>query len=53
MTGESLFKLQLNQVVTSVAQADYRGRGTNDLIICTRNGDGKCLWLDLNNCISE
>lgn len=42
MTGESLFKLQLNQMVISVSQADYRGRGANDLIICTKNGDGKC-----------
>lgn len=41
VTGESLFKLQLNQMVTSVTQADYRGRGANDLIICTKNGDGK------------
>lgn len=36
-------------MVTSVTQADYRGRGSNDLIICTKNGDGKCLCLDLNN----
>ncbi|XP_031619932.1 Bardet-Biedl syndrome 2 protein homolog [Contarinia nasturtii] len=40
-TGESLFKLSLNQMVISVMQADYRGRGVNDLIICTRNGDVK------------
>lgn len=39
-TGESLFKLSLNQMVISVTQADYRGRGTNDLVICTRNGEG-------------
>lgn len=25
----------------SVMQADYRGRGANDLVICTRNGDVK------------
>lgn len=40
-TGESLFKLSLSQMVISVMQADYRGRGVNDLIICTRNGDVK------------
>lgn len=40
-TGESLFKLTLNQMVTSVMQADYRGRGVNDLVISTRNGDVK------------
>lgn len=28
-------------MVISVMQADYRGRGVNDLIICTRNGDVK------------
>lgn len=40
-TGESLFKLSLSQMVISVMQADYRGRGVNDLVICTRNGDVK------------
>lgn len=40
-TGESLFKLSFNQMVISVLQADYRGRGVNDLVICTRNGDVK------------
>lgn len=28
-------------MVIAVMQADYRGRGTNDLVICTRSGDGK------------
>lgn len=41
VTGESLFKLSLNQTVNTVMQADYRGRGANDLVICMRNGDGK------------
>lgn len=41
VTGESLFKLTLNQMVNTVMQADYRGRGANDLVICMRNGDGK------------
>lgn len=41
VTGESLFKLQLHQMVVSVGQADYRGRGSNDLIICLKNGDVK------------
>lgn len=40
-TGESLFKLSLNQMVITVTQADYRGRGVSDLVICTRNGDIK------------
>lgn len=53
MTGESLFKLQLNQMVTSVTQADYRGRGANDLIICTKNGDGKRAFLVLDSFISK
>lgn len=39
VSGESLFKLTLNQMVTSVNQADYRGRGVNDLIICNKNGE--------------
>lgn len=41
VSGESLFKLMLNQTVTSVTQADYRGRGANDLIICTKNGESE------------
>lgn len=41
VTGESLFKLSLNQMVITVMQADYRGRGASDLVICMRNGDGK------------
>lgn len=40
-TGENLFKLNFNQVITSVAHADYRGKGSNDLILCTKNGEGK------------
>lgn len=54
VTGESLFKLTLNQMVIAVMQADYRGRGASDLVICMRNGDGKrtifynfCLFLFL------
>lgn len=39
-TGESLFKLTFNQMVISVMVADYRSRGANDLVICTRNGEG-------------
>lgn len=28
-------------MIISVSQADYRGRGASDLVICTKNGDGK------------
>lgn len=28
-------------MVITVMQADYRGRGSSDLVICMRNGDGK------------
>lgn len=36
-----MFKLMMNQMVVSVTQADYRGRGANDLIICTKGGEVK------------
>lgn len=32
-------------MIMSVTQADYRGRGTNDLIICTKNGEGKLVTI--------
>lgn len=41
LTGENLFKMNFNQVIVSVTHADYRGVGMNDLIICTKNGEGE------------
>lgn len=40
-TGDVLFKLHFNQTITSIGQANYRGHGTIDLIMCTINGEIK------------
>lgn len=40
-TGDILFKLNSNHAVTSIGQADYRGNGTNDLVMCTMIGEGR------------
>lgn len=38
-TGDILYKLNFNHPIISVGQADYRGNGTNDLILCTTSGE--------------
>lgn len=38
-TGDILYKLNLNHPIISVGQADYRGNGANDLILCTTTGE--------------
>lgn len=38
-TGDVLFKINFHQPIISIGQADYRGNGTNDLILCTANGE--------------
>ena len=43
MTGENLFKMNFNQMIISVTHADYRGIGSSDLILCTKNGEGESL----------
>lgn len=36
-----MYKMNFSQVIMSVTHADYRGVGMNDLIICTKTGEGK------------
>lgn len=38
-TGDILYKLNLNHPIISVGQADYRGNGANDLILCSSTGE--------------
>lgn len=40
-TGDVLFKLHFSQTITSIGQANYRGHGSIDLIMCTSNGEIK------------
>lgn len=41
LTGDVLFKFNFNQTITSIGQANYRGHGSIDLIMCTSNGEIK------------
>lgn len=38
-TGDVLFKLHFHQTKIALGQADYRGNGSNDLVLCTSNGE--------------
>lgn len=38
-TGDVLFKLHFHPAILSMGQADYRGNGSSDLILCTGAGE--------------